>query len=178
MSEGKDFPGSKVLAHVRKLKFKLPITSSTPLVLTSTGTGFASFHTFLQERAKLHAIGKPVGKIILFFGCRNKVNFMYREELIEIQNDLHDMLQIITAFSRDCMKIYAQDRVGGHSSDGIELLDAGANMYICGNASMALEVDIKMADDMSRKKRIDEAEVKTWADSLKKRGRCGADVWG
>jgi NADPH-ferrihemoprotein reductase len=178
MSEGQGLPGSKVLAHVRKSKFKLPITSSTPLILISAGTGFAPFRAFLQERAKLHAIGKPVGNILLFFGCRNKDDFIYQEELNKIRNDLAGKLKIITAFSRAGAKTYVQDRVGEYSSEVLELLDAGANMYICGKASMAREVDMKMEDAVSRAKSLGETEVKAWADSLKKRGKWKADVWG
>ncbi|KZM23130.1 NADPH--hemoprotein reductase [Ascochyta rabiei] len=178
MSEGQGLQGSKILAHVRKSKFKLPITSSTPLVLISAGTGFAPFRAFLQERAKLHAIGKPAGKILLFFGCRNKDDFIYREEIDKIQGELGDKLKIITAFSRDGPKTYVQDRVGEHASEVLELLDAGANMYICGKASMAREVDMKLEDAVSKAKGVGESEVKAWADSLKKRGKWKADVWG
>jgi NADPH-ferrihemoprotein reductase len=71
-----------------------------------------------------------------------------------------------------------QDRVGEYSSEVLELLDAGANMYICGKASMAREVDMKMEDAVSRAKSLGETEVKAWADSLKKRGKWKADVWG
>ena len=177
-SEDQSLQGAKVLAHVRKSKFKLPITSSTPLVLISAGTGFAPFRAFLQERAKLHAIGKPIGKILLFFGCRNKDDFIYEEELYKIQSELGGKLNIMTAFSRDGPKTYVQDRVGEHAAEVLELLDAGANMYICGKASMAREVDMKMEDAVSRAKGLGETEVKAWADSLKKRGKWKADVWG
>jgi len=71
-----------------------------------------------------------------------------------------------------------QDRVGEHSSEVLELLDAGASMYICGKASMAREVDMKMEDAVSKAKDLGETEVKAWADSLKKRGKWKADVWG
>ncbi|KAF3032881.1 hypothetical protein E8E12_004718 [Didymella heteroderae] len=178
ISHGQGLPGSKVLAHVRKSKFKLPITSSTPLILISAGTGFAPFRAFLQERAKLHVIGKPVGNILLFFGCRNKDDFIYRGELDKIQSDLGGKLKIITAFSRDGAKTYVQDRVDENASEVLELLDAGANMYICGKASMAREVDMKIEDAVSKAKGLSEAEVKAWADSLKKRGKWKADVWG
>ncbi|KAJ4342800.1 hypothetical protein N0V95_006857 [Ascochyta clinopodiicola] len=178
MSEGQGLQGSKILAHVRKSKFKLPVTSSTPLVLISAGTGFAPFRAFLQERAKLHAIGKPVGKILLFFGCRNNDDFIYREEIDKIQGELGDKLKIVTAFSRDGPKTYVQDRVGEYAGEVLELLDAGASMYICGKASMAREVDMKMEDAVSRAKGLGETEVKAWADSLKKRGKWKADVWG
>lgn len=179
MSEGQGLRGSRVLAHVRKSKFKLPITSSTPLVLISAGTGFAPFRAFLQERAKLHAIGKPVGKILLFFGCRNKDDFIYQEELEKIQSELGDKLKIVTAFSRNGgPKTYVQDRVGEHAAEVLELLNTGANMYICGKASMAREVDMKMEDAVSKTKNLGETEVKAWADSLKRRGKWRADVWG
>jgi NADPH-ferrihemoprotein reductase len=178
MSESQGLQGSKVLAHVRKSKFKLPITSSTPLVLISAGTGFAPFRAFLQERAKLHAIGKPVGKILLFFGCRNKDDFIYQDELNKIQSELGDKLKIVTAFSRDGPKKYVQDRVGEYAGEVLEMLDASANMYICGKASMAREVDMKMEHAVSQAKGLGESEIKAWADSLKKRGKWKADVWG
>lgn len=178
LSEGQGLQGARVLAHIRKSKFKLPITSSTPLVLISAGTGFAPFRAFLQERAKLHAIGKSVGKILLFFGCRNEDDFIYQEELSKIQSELGDKLKIVTAFSRDGPKKYVQDRVGEHAAEVLELLDAGANMYICGKASMAREVDMKMEGAVSKAKNFGETEVKAWADSLKKRGKWKADVWG
>lgn len=178
MSEGQGLQGSKVLAHVRKSKFKLPITSSTPLVLISAGTGFAPFRAFLQERAKLHAFGKPVGKILVLFGCRDQNDFMYREELSRIQSELGDRLKIVTAFSREGPKTYVQDRVGEFAADILELLERGASMYICGKASMAREVDMRMEDAVRKAKGLSGNEVKAWADSLKKRGKWKADVWG
>ena len=177
-SEGQGLQGSKILAHVRKSKFKLPITSSTPLVLISAGTGFAPFRAFLQERAKLHAIGKPVGKILLFFGCRNVDEFIYQEELNRIQKELGEKLKIVTAFSRVGVKTYVQDRVSEHSSEVLEFLESGANMYICGKASMAREVDMKLEDAVGKAKGLDEVGIKAWAGSLKKRGKWKADVWG
>lgn len=173
--------GGKILAHVRKSKFKLPITSSTPLVLVSAGTGFAPFRAFLQERAKLHAIGKPVGKMLLFFGCRNQDDFIYREELEKMQINLGEKLEIVTAFSRGgqgSQKVYVQDRVQEYASQVLELLDSGANMYVCGKASMAREVDMKLEEAATKAKGLSETETKAWADGLKKRGKWRADVWG
>jgi NADPH-ferrihemoprotein reductase len=172
--------GNQVFAHIRKSKFKLPITSSTPLVLISAGTGFAPFRAFLQERAKLHTIGKPVGNMLLFFGCRNHDDFIYHEETEKIQAQLDDKLEIITAFSRHSTspKMYVQDRVQEHAIKVLGMLEAGANMYICGKASMAREVDIKIEAAVRSMKQISDTEVKAWVDNLKKRGKWKADVWG
>jgi NADPH-ferrihemoprotein reductase len=170
----------KVYAHVRKSKFKLPITSSTPLILISAGTGFAPFRAFLAERAKLHAIGKPVGKMLLFFGCRSAdSDFIYREELEKMQESLGEKLEIVTAFSRDGeRKVYVQDRVAESSGKVLEMLEAGANMYICGKATMAREVDMKLEEAATKVKGLKEVECKAWTDGLKKRGKWRADVWG
>ncbi|OAG00503.1 cytochrome P450 reductase 2 [Paraphaeosphaeria sporulosa] len=170
-----------VFAHVRKSKFKLPITSSTPLVLIAAGTGFAPFRAFLAERAKLHALGKPVGRMLLFFGCRSpESDYIYRDELEKLQETLGDRLQIVTAFSRDGnnRKVYVQDRVAEESETVLEMLNAGANMYICGKAGMAREVDGKIEEAATQQKGMNGSEVKNWSDGLKKRGKWRADVWG
>jgi NADPH-ferrihemoprotein reductase len=170
----------KVYAHIRKSKFKLPITSSTPLVLISAGTGFAPFRAFLAERAKLNAIGKPVGKILLFFGCRSAdSDFIYREELEKLQEALGEKLEIVTAFSRaGSKKVYVQDRVAERSAQVLGMLESGANMYICGKASMAREVDMKIEEAKANGGMVGESEVKAWTDALKKKGKWRADVWG
>ncbi|RAR05778.1 cytochrome P450 reductase 2 [Stemphylium lycopersici] len=170
-SEPGDLQGTKILAHVRKSKFKLPITSSTQLILVSAGTGFAPFRAFLQERAKLHAIGKPVGKMLLFFGCRDQNDYIYSDELARVQEQLGDKLEIVTAFSRfqGEGKMYVQDRVAEQAGKVVEMLEAGANMYICGKASMAREVDMKLEQAVKEGKGYGDAEVKAWADGLKKR---------
>jgi NADPH-ferrihemoprotein reductase len=174
--------GGKVYAHIRKSKFKLPITSSTPLILIAAGTGFAPFRAFLAERAKLYTIGKPIGRMLLFFGCRGpSSDYIYREELGKLQETLGDKLEIVTAFSRENeldKKVYVQDRVAEYGEKVLELLDAGANMYICGKASMAREVDGRLEEVAMRVKGLGDCEVKGWVDGLKKRGKWRADVWG
>ncbi|KAF2683390.1 cytochrome P450 reductase 2 [Lentithecium fluviatile CBS 122367] len=176
------FEGGSVYAHIRKSKFKLPITSSTPLILIAAGTGFAPFRAFLTERAKLYTIGKPIGRMLLFFGCRSpSSDYIYRDELEKLQETLGDKLEIITAFSREMgngKKVYVQDRVAEYGDKVLEMLDAGANMYICGKAGMAREVDEKIEDALMKTKGLDDGQVKAWVDGLKKRGKWRADVWG
>jgi NADPH-ferrihemoprotein reductase len=117
---------------------------------------------------------------LLFFGCRNHEDFIYREEIEQIQAQLGDKLEIVTALSRNgsSEKIYVQERVGQHAANILELLEAGANMYICGKASMAREVDATLEDAASKAKQLNAAEVKAWAEALKRRGKWRADVWG
>jgi NADPH-ferrihemoprotein reductase len=97
-----------------------------------------------------------------------------------VQEQLGHKLEIVMAFSRSQgeQKVYVQDRVAEHAGKVLEMLDAGANMYICGKASMAREVDMKLELAVQERKDSSEAEVKAWADGLKKRGKWRADVWG
>ncbi|KAI4918178.1 hypothetical protein J4E90_002559 [Alternaria incomplexa] len=175
-----DVQGQTILAHVRKSKFKLPVTSSTQLIMVSAGTGFAPFRAFLQERAKLHAIGRPIGKMLLFFGCRNQEDYIYHDELAKMQEQLGEKLEIVTAFSRmqGQRRVYVQDRVAEHAGKVLDMLEGGANMYICGKASMAREVDMRLEEAVQGAQGKTEADVKAWADGLKKRGKWKADVWG
>jgi NADPH-ferrihemoprotein reductase len=172
--------GARIFAHIRRSKFKLPVTSSTPIILISAGTGFAPFRAFLQERAKLHAMGKAIGKILLFFGCRNQNDFIYRREIERVQVQLHDIFEVVIAFSRDDgkQKVYVQDRVGEHTHQVIAMLESGASMYICGKASMARDVDTKIEDAACKLKQMTEAETKAWRDALKRKGKWKVDVWG
>ncbi|PVG00114.1 bifunctional P-450/NADPH-P450 reductase [Serendipita vermifera] len=70
-------PGDLVQMVVRPsaAAFSLPADSSTPLVLFCAGTGIAPMRGFIQERAiqvqSGRKLGQDVGKILLFFGCRD-----------------------------------------------------------------------------------------------------------
>lgn len=178
--EGEGMEGARVYAHIRKSKFKLPLTSSTPLILIAAGTGIAPFRAFLAERAKLAAIGRPIGRMLLFFGCRSAASdYIYREELEKLQQSLGDKLEIVTAFSRDGRdRVYVQDRVAERSTEVVEMLEQGASLYVCGKAGMAREVDERIEEAAKEAKGFGEGEVKAWTDGLKKRGKWRADVWG
>ncbi|KAI0011893.1 hypothetical protein F4779DRAFT_142457 [Xylariaceae sp. FL0662B] len=172
--------GTKLFAHVRKSKFKLPIASSTPIIMVAAGTGLAPFRAFVTERAKLQAVGKPVGKMVLFFGCRHPdEDFIYREELEEIQAKLgSELFEIVMAYSRHGKKTYVQDRVAENAKLILGMLGSGANLYICGRASMAREVDKRIEEMAIEHEGLSDGDVKAWTDGLKKRGNWRSDVWG
>ncbi|KAE8144508.1 NADP/FAD dependent oxidoreductase [Aspergillus avenaceus] len=167
--------GGKVLTHLRKSKFKLPALSKLPLIMVAAGTGLAPFRAFIAERRQLQQIGKETGELLLIFGCRRQdEDFIYRDELQEMQNALGDKLRVVTAFSREGKKQYVQDKVSEVSDDVFRLIEEGANFYICGRAEMAREVEKAVAEVMTVKGHDD---VNEWRTRMKRRNKWQEDVW-
>ncbi|KAJ5762286.1 uncharacterized protein N7511_005668 [Penicillium nucicola] len=178
---GDSLQGGKVFAHIRRSKFKLPVTGKTPLVMVAAGTGLAPFRAFLAERCQVLKIGKEVGPMILFFGCRDpKEDYIYREELEEMQQVLGERLRVVTAFSRleGSPRKYVQDRVAELGMDVVKLLDEGGNFYVCGRAGMAREVEKAVGVTMRAVKGWSDDEVNNWSKTIKKKNKWQEDVWG
>lgn len=75
------YSGSRIPVHIRASKFRLPEDTSASIIMVGPGTGVAPFRGFLQERIAQLEAGLPVGKSILFYGCRNSSqDFLYKEE--------------------------------------------------------------------------------------------------
>ncbi|PYH95396.1 NADPH-cytochrome P450 reductase [Aspergillus ellipticus CBS 707.79] len=173
--------GGKVFAHLRKSKFKLPRVGSSPLIMVAAGTGLAPFRAFIAERRQLQQIGREIGEMILFFGCRRpEEDYTYRDELAELQAALGDRLRIVTAFSRqpDTPRKYVQDRITECGDAVLRLLDEGANLYICGRAGMAREVEKTVGQAMQQAKGWSDSQWNDWSRAFKKRGKWQEDVWG
>lgn len=170
-----------VYAHIRRSKFKLPALGSCPLIMVAAGTGLAPFRAFINERLRLQSVGKPVGPMILFFGCqRPEQDYIYQSEIEELQTQLGDKLRVVTAFSRveGGSAGYVQDKVAERSADVCDALFDGASFYICGRASMAREVGKVVRDAVGAAKGWDESEVKDWSERMKRNRKWQEDVWG
>lgn len=169
-------------ASIRRSTFKLPASPSTPLILVAAGTGIAPFRAFLYERARLASLHKPVGRTMLFFGCRHPdKDLLYKEELGQMQTALGDKLDIVYAFSRveGADKTYVQDRVDERRDDVVSLLlEEDAGLYICGSAAMAREVGRRVGEAVKQAKSYDDEGLKKWREERKRAKRWQEDVWG
>ena len=143
-----------LFAQIRKSKFKLPALGSHPMVMVANGTGIARFRAFIAERYRLARLGKPIGKMLLVFGCRGEEDFLYREEIEswerreeieswERQVNAQELkFTMVTAFSRQAEECcYVQKCVRESDKDIYEMLEGQrANFHLCGSATMAREV--------------------------------------
>lgn len=151
--------------------------------MVAAGTGIAPFRAFIAERARMKSVGKPVGRMLLFFGCRNQdEDYLYAEELAELGKVLGDALRIVNAFSRPVggsSKVYVRHRVVEEADKVCMLLDEkDANSYICGSAAMAREVGQAVSRVMMDKKGWNEEEAREWSEARKRARNFQEDVWG
>lgn len=174
--------GSVVEGFVRppSTPFLPPEDPSTPMVMVAAGTGLAPFRGFLQERAKIkEEQDKEVGPSLLFFGCRNpQQDYIYEEELEEFARE--GITELECAFSRleGQPKIYVQHSIRAQEDDVWNLLQEGAIVYLCGDASrMAPDVEKSFAELYQDKTGVSEQDAETWMAGLKTSHRYLVDVW-
>jgi len=172
----------KVFIHIKRSTFKLPLNPMIPIVMIGAGTGIAPFRGFVQERARIAELGKPIGKMLLFFGCRSEgTDFLYRKEWDHWKRKLGENLEVITAFSREPSqeKVYVQQRVRQEGEKVGQILDDRGVVYICGAAAMAREVRQELVSILAKRKGMAPEEVdEKVMTKMKKSGLYQEDVWG
>jgi cytochrome P450/NADPH-cytochrome P450 reductase len=173
--------GGTIYAFVRDTgsAFRLPQDPAVPLILIGPGTGLAPFRGFLQERAALKAQGQAVGPSLLFFGCRNpQQDFIYQDELQTFAGQ--GVTSLYCAFSRVAgrNKTYVQDEILAGKDQIWQLLQEGALVYVCGDASkMAPGVRQAFATIYREKTGADEPAAEQWLNNMTAQHRYLVDVW-
>jgi cytochrome P450/NADPH-cytochrome P450 reductase len=147
--------------------FRLP-ASNVPVIMVGPGTGVAPMRGFIQDRA---ADGRSEN--VLFFGCRDESDYLYRDELEAWEKE--GCLKLFVAFSRKhgTPKTYVQDLISQKADLVAEYVRRGAYIYICGDASkMAPDVKATVARVLTEAGWGDDCVEKMTAE-----GRYCEDVW-
>jgi NADPH-ferrihemoprotein reductase len=176
--------------HIRHSNFKLPSSPKKPIIMVGPGTGVAPFRGFIRERAHVAANGARVARSLLFFGCRKSTeDFLYEDEWKQYsaegspdENGLYgsnDFLKLSCAFSRDQNeKVYVQHRMLEHAKEINELLEQGANFYVCGDAShMARDVQRTLAKIISQERDLPQEKAEALVKQMKNKNQYQEDVW-
>ncbi|HQR31512.1 MAG TPA: cytochrome P450 [Blastocatellia bacterium] len=173
--------GDVLYAFVKDTKsaFRLPDDPMTPIVMIGPGTGLAPFRGFLQERSALKAAGKTIGRSLLFFGCRHpQQDFIYQDELSKFVEA--GVTELANTFSRveGQKKRYVQDEIYARRDDIWQMIEAGAVIYVCGDASrMAPDVRRTFAAIYREKTGSNAAAAEAWLNALTTQNRYLVDVW-
>jgi NADPH-ferrihemoprotein reductase len=171
--------GDKSPIFVRKSTVRLPHRLTTPVIMVGPGTGLAPFRGFLQERFHHKQQGKEMADMVLFFGCRHpEHDYIYKDELESYERSGPLSLYHV-AFSRyQLEKVYVQHRLRELRERVWDLIQKGANIYVCGDARyMARDVHntfIRIFTEVGQK---DETEANKLMKDLERQRRYQADVW-
>lgn len=164
--------------QISRSKFKLPLTSTTPIIMIASGTGIAPFRAFLQERIRLQSMGREIGKSVLFYGFRNQGEYLYESEIQNARALLGPSFTIVTARSREGEPCYVQDRVRERFGEVKDmLLQQNAVLYVCGSANMGHGVT-KMLGEGFSSQGWGEERFREWIEQMKGRRKWQEEVWG
>lgn len=169
-AEGIDVP-----IFVQKNRDFRPPTGDVPVIMIGPGTGVAPFRAFLQER---RARG-DTGLNWLFFGEQHAAtDFYYRDELQALHADGF-LTTLSLAFSRDQPhKVYVQDRIREQGETLWRWLDAGAHVYVCGDATrMAKDVDAALREVITAHGGMNEMRAVDYMRALAQHKRYVRDVY-
>lgn len=154
--------GDHVRLHHRRSTFRLPLSSSSPVIMVGAGTGIAPFRGFLQQRVADQMAGKELGPALLFFGCRKgDEDYLYSSELSDFL-DRGVLSELHVAFSREGkIKVYVQDMIRENKKVIMDALfrDHGY-MYICGSSRMGSDVVRAVSKMVSDEMGVGEDEAK------------------
>lgn len=175
------YGGNSLPIHVRHSTFKLPTDISVPVILIGPGTGVAPFRGFIRDR--VHSVtsgeGSNMGKIMLFYGCRDENDYLYEEEWPQYSTQLGGNFEMIVAFSRiSDKKCYVQHKLKERQNDVLSLLNQGANVYVCGDAArMAKDVQHAICEMIAQDKGISIEDASEIVKAMKVNGKYQEDVW-
>ena len=164
----------KVFVH-NAPQFKLPADGNIPIIMIGPGTGIAPFRAFLEERIVTGAKGKNW----LFFGDQHRTtDFLYEDDLTRWLKD-GSLARLDLAFSRDQEeKIYVQHRMLENAAEFWSWLQAGAQLFVCGDAwRMAKDVDAALHQIAEKNGGISADEARAFVTKLRTDKRYKRDVY-
>lgn len=156
-------------------EFRVHADRDHPAIMIGPGTGIAPFMAFLQER---EARG-DAGRNWVFFGNPESAkDHIYRNEL-EAWRKQGLISRLTLAFSRDQEeKVYVQTRMLEQARELWAWLQAGAVIYICGDASrMAKDVDAALHRIVAEQGGFDDAGAARYVERLASENRYLRDVY-
>ena len=148
--------------------------------MVGCGTGLAPFRGFVADRADLKNGGVPVGESVLFFGFRHPdQDYLYQDELQEFEK--MGVVRVLAVPSRvpGQPKTYVQDRILEQRADVWRLIEAGAVIFVCGNANtMAPAVRSAFLNVFRKQTGKSQADADAWLTGLRADHRYLEDIWG
>jgi len=169
--------GARVACTMTVGTFTFP-DDKVPMVMAGLGTGIAPMRSFVQDRYyKKTVLGKEVGPMILFYGCRHeREEFFYKDEWEKYQKS-GVLTEIVCAFSHDKphyppKMVFVNQKMEEHlSMIGKYMGELGGYFYMCGLAVAAPGIETALKKAMIGAGIVKAAGADAWIEDLKKSGR-------
>lgn len=175
-------PNATIFTFKREptIAFRPTADPRTPMIMVGAGTGLAPFRGFLAERAAQGAAGAELGPSLLFFGCRIPGHDdLYRDELAEFERTAN--VRVHTVFSEAPVdgRRYAQHEMLARADEVGDLIDAGAAIFVCGNArTLAPGVRAALTQIHASRTGCSADDAQSWLAGLRADNRFLEDIWG
>lgn len=154
-------------------EFRPPRDNSVPIIMIASGSGIAPFRGFVQARLARAAQGEPSGPNVLFFGCRHPDwDDLYAGEFAS--RVAEGTLEMHRAYSRqpDAGIRYVQHRLLAERGRILDLVHAGAHLYVCGDVS-----GMGPAVEETLERIGEEAHGAGWLERLRSARRYATDLF-
>jgi sulfite reductase alpha subunit-like flavoprotein len=120
-----------------------------------------------------------LGAALLFFGCRDDSDFLYKKEL---EGHLEDgsLSSLDVAFSRKSHeKVYVTHKILAKAEEvGRLILAENAHVFICGDGNkMAIDVQAAIKSALIKHGTLSESDAESMMSDLKLRRRLVMDIW-
>jgi sulfite reductase alpha subunit-like flavoprotein len=170
--------GQKIAATMTNGTFTFPKDDMTPMVMTGLGTGIAPIRSFVQDRMyKKTVLKKPVGPMVVFYGCRHeREEFFYKEEW-ELYKKEGVLTTLVNAFSHDKphyppKMIFVNQRMEENSKMLADYLGKqGGYFYMCGLAVAVPGIDKALTGAMVAEGVCAKDGAEEWMKTMKESGR-------
>lgn len=140
---------------------------------------FGSGDLFPDDTHKKATLNSDLGDILLFFGCRNESDFLYKERLLEFQRG-KILSALYVAMSRvQADKVYVTHKIRENGANLADLLlNREASIFICGDGNnMAKDVQLAFKAVLVEFGSMSDADADAYIKSMKEGGRLVLDVW-
>ncbi|KAJ7636254.1 bifunctional P-450/NADPH-P450 reductase [Roridomyces roridus] len=175
-------PGDRVQMAVRPCAaaFHPPADPRTPVVMFCAGSGIAPMRGFIQERAVQKAMGREVGSMLLFFGCRAPdQDFLYMDTELKQWVEM-GVVDVRPAFSRaaegseGCK--YVQDRILKDRADVSAAYRQDAMFFTCGSGNAAKGIKASLVEIIREVRGVSDEEAMEWFGKVTM-GRYATDIF-
>ncbi|MGK4585347.1 bifunctional cytochrome P450/NADPH--P450 reductase [Kitasatospora sp. HPMI-4] len=175
-------PGDTVYARVQPCRevFRIGHDDTMPVIMIAAGTGLAPFRGAIADRRTLVADGTRLAPALCYFGCdAPDADYLHADELNGAE--LAGAVSMRPVFSEAPVEglRFVQDRIAAEAEEIWSLLQAGAEVYVCGDgARMAPGVRAAFRDMyLKRTPAAEEEDAHAWLQELVFQGRYVEDVY-